>query len=124
MKVKKVSVFTFQSKFERRKDEPPPEDMLRYDGAFINDAHPGVIVFAKMQDKHGIFNRTPTFDRWKSFGITLTEVGADKSFMIAEQFNSHPDDWYTIRRPGSSTTEYKRFTLREHLDAKYITDLK
>lgn len=124
MKIKKVAVFTFTSKYASQTGEPAPEDMLRYDGAFVHDAHPGVLVFPTMQDKGGVFNRKPTFGRWQSFGITLTEVDAQRAFDITEQFKTRIDEWYTIRRPQGSTTDYKRFTLREHLDAKFISDLK
>src|SRR5581483_7623050 len=115
MKVKKVAmVFTYVDGL--RRDEimhDSIKDMLRYDGAFVCDAMPDVLVYPDIQDKDGTFKRKPELGRWASFRVTLTEVKDAKFHDIASHFMSHPRDWYTFRREGGiATNDVKKFTLQ------------
>lgn len=51
-----------------------PEDMLRYDRAFVHPKFPQVVAFAKTRSLYGVDPGLPTDARWRSFGYVLTPV--------------------------------------------------
>ena len=72
-------------------------DMLRYDCAFISDAHPGIVAFPVFKTKHGDLGGPITVDRWRSFGVKFEPHDIDdaKAFELRDELSR--DKWHTYR---------------------------
>lgn len=99
----KVRKYTFHELVKKDKYPASIEDMLRYDGAFINPKLPGLLLLPHW---HGARSNI-TVARWITFGYWVSD---SPQVIVVE-----PNDWYTyITIRGS----LRSVTLEEHLQAK------
>jgi hypothetical protein len=109
-----------------------PKDMLRYDVAFINDAHPGVVAFPVFSvPKLGAFGGKVTHGRWHSFLYVLTHHALTGEQVRDHKLSITSGGWYTYRHP-SIMTVYKgpvdygslvRVELEAYLKARDTNEL-
>jgi hypothetical protein len=83
------------------------EDMLRYDGAFINRKYPGLLLLPHW---YSIRSKI-TEARWNTFGYTVSEPIKQED--ILPPFNIKPKEWFTYL--GSV---WRCESLDKHLKAK------
>ncbi len=91
-----------------------PEDMLRYDCAFVSHTHPGVIAFPRLSGKHGQWGGKCTMTRWESFLVRLTPITEhNQTTMLHKDLLDNPDQWYTATHPKNyeGVTDYNKLEL-------------
>lgn len=107
---KRISVFTASGIGVRRAEAVTafggsmiPEDMLRYDQAFVNpERFPKIVVFVTYSvTGRGLSKGTPTTARWASFIIKLT-ASPDLEGQITNDLLEHPQEWVTYRTKAVS----------------------
>ena len=103
-----------------------PEDMLRYDTAFVHPGFPGVVAFPRFKTKNGTFGGRPTHARWESFCVKLVLMNPPPELPLVEA------EWYTCRHPSPKIgyargpVDYSRLekiTLKRYLEVKDPIDL-
>ena len=88
IKVKKVTLYKATTML---RENEVPEDMLRYDHAYVCDKLPGIVAFVDDSSRKAI----PTVDRWSSFRWGLEELATVKGI--------DPSEWYTFHHDGGIT---------------------
>jgi hypothetical protein len=131
MKLKKVFFYERKSKYRLEESEDSVDgyaDMLRYDTAFVSDAHPGIVAFPVFATKYGNAGGRVTEGRWSSFGYRVTRLNADKEAEMKFS-NFTPELWYTMMHPaprknhGRDYGRLVRVTLAEYFKAKEFDEL-
>lgn len=118
MKLKRITFY--EIKFRYRGDNKTPQDMLRYDAAFINPDLPNIVAFAVFATKHGNTSDRPTHGRWESFSCKLTPVENERQHELRASFES--TKWTTYRR-STSGFELVPYSFDLYLSVKEYADL-
>lgn len=80
------------------------EDMLRYDGAYVNEKFPDTVMYLV---KRGLMSK-PTLERWESFGITLVPVPPPIKISEIDQ-----SQWYTVIQEFDRVITKTRVSMAE-----------
>lgn len=90
-----------------------PADMLRYDGAFINERWPSVVAIPKTRGINGTSRGIATEARWNSFCCKVSILSAS-SFDQSESFTELTE---SFTRPGWRTFDGSEWqTVTQYLE--------